>query len=150
MKAAGSPLGIQGGEPNFHYFDNRAQGVGSAATGDFATAPVNQGVTINGEMSDDEMLAQKVKTRLTQESTGTHGIMMHKLAQNVQVSAQDGEVTLTGTVSSEAYKDLIGIRAREIAGVERVNNQITVTPEADSGGVIRGSDLEDVTNELQR
>lgn len=151
MKKPGSPLGTAGGEPNFHYQDNRAHGVGSATSGDFATAPVNRNVDISGESGQSD-LAQQVKGRLTRESTGTHGLMRHEVARNIQVSANnDGDVTLTGTVPSEKDKQMIEIRTREIAGVKRVNNQLTVTPEADAAhrDATRGSDLEDVTNELQ-
>ncbi|MGZ8900440.1 MAG: BON domain-containing protein, partial [Limisphaerales bacterium] len=146
MKKPGSPLGVAGGEPNFHYQDNRAHGVGSATSGDFATAPVNQNIEIG--KSD---LAQKVKGRLTRESTGTHGLMRHGVARNIQVSAQGHDVTLTGTVPSQKDKEMIEIRTREIAGVHRVNNQLIVTPEAEAAhrNVTRGSDLEDVTSEIQ-
>ncbi|MGZ8940397.1 MAG: BON domain-containing protein, partial [Limisphaerales bacterium] len=147
MKKPGSPLGVAGGEPNFHYQDNRAHGVGSATSGEFATAPVNQNIEIGGQ-SD---LAQKVKGRLTRESTGTHGLMRHGVARNIQVSAQGNDVTLTGTVPSQKDKEMIEIRTREIAGVHRVNNQLIVTPEAEAAhrNVTRGSDLEDVTSEIQ-
>ncbi len=145
MHRAGSPLGTAGGEPNFLYEDNRAHGVGSNATGDFANAPVNKGVIVS-----DDQLAQRVKARLTSESTGTYGLMSSEVARNIQVSGKDGEITLTGTVPSEKHKDLIEIRAREISGVRQVNNQLTVTPEADAAvRDLRGSDLEDVTDELQ-
>ena len=145
MRRAGSPLGTAGGEPNFLYEDNRAHGVGSTATGDFANAPVNQGAVVS-----DEQLAQRVKSRLTTESTGTHGVVSSEVARNIQVSGKNGEITLTGTVPSEKHKDLIEIQAREISGVRHVNNQLMVTPEADAAvRDLRGSDLEDVTNELQ-
>ena len=145
MRRAGSPLGTAGGEPNFLYEDNRAHGVGSTATGDFANAPVNQGAGVS-----DEQLAQRVKSRLTTESTQTHGVVSSEVARNIHVSGKNGEITLTGTVPSEKHKDLIEIQAREISGVRHVNNQLMVTPEADAAvRDLRGSDLEDVTNELQ-
>jgi hypothetical protein len=146
MNRAGSPLGTAGGEPEFLYRDNRAHGVGTATSGDFANAPVNQGAVVS-----DDQLAQRVEARLTSESTGTHGLMSSEVARNIQVSAESGEITLTGTVPSEKHKDLIEIRAREMSGVRNVNNELTVTPEADAAhrDLSRGSDLEDVTNELQ-
>ncbi len=146
MNRAGSPLGTAGGEPNFLYRDNRAHGVGSVTSGDFANAPVNQGALVT-----NDQLAQRVKARLTSESTGTHGLMSSEVARNIQVSAMNGEITLTGTVPSEKHKDLIEVRAREISGVRSVNNELMVTPEADAAArdISRGSDLEDVTSELQ-
>ncbi|HEX7863248.1 MAG TPA: hypothetical protein VF773_23165 [Verrucomicrobiae bacterium] len=58
MKRSGSPLGLSGGEPNFLNSDNRARGVGSAASGDFATSPVNSGVELD---ADDELEDRDVK-----------------------------------------------------------------------------------------
>lgn len=148
MNKAGSPLGTTGGEPNFLYQDNRALGIGSAASGDFATSPVNQGVNIQ---DNDEQLARKVKAMLTQEATGTYGLMSHQIARNVKVSANDGEITLTGTVPTEQDKSVLGIRAGEVSGVTKVNNQLAVASIQGTRheDVPRGSDLEDLTNELQ-
>ena len=146
MRKPGSPLGISGGEPNFLYENNRAHGVGSAASGEFAESPVNSKI----ELSEGG-LAERVKATLTRESTGTHGLMRNEVARNIQVSADNGEVTLTGTVPTQKDKDMIEVRAREIAGVRSVDNQLTVTPAADATyrEEIRGSDLEDVTSDLQ-
>ena len=148
LKKSGSPLGTSGNEPNFLVEDNRARGVGSAASGDFASSPVNQRVDL--KMSDDQ-LEQKVKATLTRESTGTHGLMMHQVARNIQVAADQGEITLTGTVPSEHYKDMVEVHAKEVAGVKSVKNELSVAPEADPAEreIIRGSDLEDRTSELQ-
>jgi hypothetical protein len=148
LNNTGSPLGTSGNEPNFLYEDNRAQGVGSAASGEFARSPVNQGAELEADRGD---LAAQVKQRLTQESTGKHGLMTHQVARNVQVSAEGGEITLKGTVPSEKDKNMIEVRAREIRGVTKVNNQLIVAPEADVDGreISRGSDLEDVTSGLQ-
>jgi hypothetical protein len=146
MHKPGSPLGTAGGEPNFLYKDNRAHGVGSATSGDFANAPVNQNI----ELSNDD-LAQRVKGTLTRESTGTQGLMRHEVARNIQVTAKDGEVTLTGTVLTQKDKDMLEVRAREIAGVKSVKNELSVTPDAEPSfrDATRGSDLEDVTSQLQ-
>jgi hypothetical protein len=148
LDEAGSPLGTSGREPNFLYQDNRAHGVGSATSGEFATSPVNQGV---GVQSGDEQLARQVKARLVQESTGTHRLMMHQAAKDVQVTSKDGELTLTGTVPSEQTKDMVEVRAREVDGVKRVQNNLMVAAEAErfERGISRGSDLEDVTRDLQ-
>ena len=107
------------------YLNNRARGVGSLATGEFS-APAR---TESSRSMSDQDLAREVKGTLTRESTGTHG---YELARNVQVSAENGEVTLKGTVPSEKDKQIIEIRAAEMPGVNRVNNELTVTPEADA------------------
>jgi len=146
MHKSGSPLGTAAGEPNFLYRDNRAHGVGSATSGDFATAPVNQNIELN---SQD--LSQRVKGTLTRESSGTQGLLRQEVARNVQVTAEDGVVTLTGTVPSQKDKDMLEIRAREISGVKNVKNELTVSAAAEPSfrDATRGSDLEDVTDQLQ-
>jgi hypothetical protein len=46
---------------------------------------------------------------------------------------------------------MLEIRALEISGVQRVNNQLSVTPDADPANrdLRIGHDLEDVTDQLQ-
>jgi len=129
LNSSGSPLGTPGGEPNFLYQDNRALGVGSAATGEFASSPVNQGASVQ---MDDDQLASSVKGTLTRESSGTDTLLSAGVARNLEVSAEDGEVTLTGAVPSERDKALVEARVREIPGVQRVKNMLTVTPESNA------------------
>ena len=110
--------------PTYLFRDNRAQGVGSAASGEFAAHHATQGSQASG--GD---LAQRVKSRLTEESTGTHGMMPHDVARNVQVSSDgSGKIILKGTVSSERNKQMIEVRAREMQGVQDVENQLSVSP----------------------
>jgi osmotically-inducible protein OsmY len=54
-------------------------------------------------------------------------------AYNVKAEVNGGIVTLTGTVATEAQKARAGQLAR-VAGVTRVDNQITVDPEASTRG----------------
>jgi hypothetical protein len=133
------------GEPRFQ--NNRARGVGSAATGEFGVAHSRN--PLSDVQSND--LAERVKAQLTRESTGTHGLMRHQVARNIEVTAQNGEVTLKGSVPSERDRKMIEARAAEISGVKRVHNQITVNPSAEPAnrnlGI--GHDLEDRTSELQ-
>ena len=110
----------QENDPGSIYLNNRARGVGSLATGEFG-GPAR---TELGRSMSDQDLAREVKGTLTRESTGTHG---YELARNVQVSAENGEVTLKGTVPSEKDKQIIEIRASQMPGVNRVKNELTVT-----------------------
>jgi len=135
----------QGTVPEYNgtylFENNRAQGVGSSATGE-------SGLT-RSERNDS--LARRVKATLTQESTGTIGPTRSDVARNIQVSNHGSTVILKGTVSSQKDKDLIEIRAREISGVERVDNQLTVAPQSDSAvrDLRIGHDLEDKTDSLR-
>jgi len=137
--------------------NSRAQGVGSAATGEFGVA--NSG-NLNAESStsnssnsaqmSDSDLAQKVKTDLVKGSTGTVGVSRTE-AKKIQVSAKDGVITLKGTVPSEKDKQLVEIRAMQFRGVKRVQNDLTVSAQAtpasrDTGN---GRDLENRTDSLQ-
>jgi hypothetical protein len=124
--------------------NNRAQGVGSAATGELGIA--------NGEqvpLADDQLAAQ-VKSMIMRETTGTEGITAREFARQVQVTSHNGDITLKGTVPSQKAKDSLEIRAREIAGVHRVDNQLTVGAQAESpiSDLNSGRDLEDTTSQL--
>jgi len=49
-------------------------------------------------------------------------------AQNVKIITADGKVTLRGPVKTQAEKDEIEKIAHEVAGKDKVDNQIEVTP----------------------
>jgi osmotically-inducible protein OsmY len=148
-------VGVTSNEPEWLFENNRAQGVGSAATGEFGVAtsrdPLAPAHRLEAGSSADQQLEGKVKRRLVMESTGTHGLMRHEVSRNVEVSAKNGIVTLKGSVPSENDREMIEIRASEISGVKKVDNQIVVTPAADPANrdLGQGSDLEDRTDRLQ-
>lgn len=127
--------------------NNRAQGIGSAATGQIGVSSSDPG--LKSSKSDDD-LAEKVKSILVGETTGTGGVTQREVARNVKVTSHNGTVVLRGTVPDEKAKDVLDIRVREIAGVRRVDNQLTVQPAANSPtqdlGV--GRNLEDTTDQL--
>jgi len=124
--------------------NNRAQGVGSAATGELGIA---NGTEV--PLADDQLAAQ-VKSMIMRETTGTEGITAREFAREVQVTSRNGDITLKGTVPSQKAKDSLEIRAREIAGVHHVDNQLTVSPQAQSPirDLNSGRDLEDTTSQL--
>lgn len=68
----------------------------------------------------DRALAQRVEDSLRQNSS------LASAAQNVQVQAKNGEVTLSGSVNNEQEKANIAATAQKVAGVSKVNNQIEV------------------------
>ncbi len=131
-----------------HFRNNRAQGVGSAASGELGSAHSTASETQN---MTDSQLAEKVKGTLTREESGTSGVTQREITRNVQVTSLDGTVVLKGTVPSQKAKDVLELRAREIAGVRKVDNQLTVTSEANPS--IRdlniGRNLEDSTDQVQ-
>ena len=112
------------------YRSNPAHGVGSLTAPNTA-AGVAATTEIGQEQLSGQSLAGRVKKRLALESTGTHGVMRHQVVRNVEVSAEGGVVTLTGTVPSQQDKDILSIRAREVPGVEEVKNELKVDPSTD-------------------
>lgn len=99
--------------------------------------------------SSETDLADKVKSILSRESTGIFGMTREEVDKNVQVTSHGGTVVLNGIVPSRKDKDMLEIRAREIAGVHKVDNQLTVSQRASVRDFERGRDLEDTTDQLR-
>jgi osmotically-inducible protein OsmY len=53
-------------------------------------------------------------------------------ADQIEVGVKDGIVTLRGTATSQAQKDLTTAYARDVNGVNDVNNEMTVSKTADN------------------
>lgn len=147
-----SQVGITSDWENWQFKNNRAQGVGSAATGEFGVANSNgSGLSAASGMNDTQ-LAQKVKSTIVKESTGITDATRTE-AKGIQVSANNGQVTLRGTVASERDKKAMELQASQISGVKRVDNQLKVSnPHSASdkaGDFSSGRNLEDSTDQLQ-
>jgi hyperosmotically inducible protein len=50
-------------------------------------------------------------------------------AHNVKIITQDGQVTLKGPVRSESEKQTIETKATEVAGANKVTNELNVKPQ---------------------
>lgn len=142
-------VGVTGNEPEWLFKNNRAQGVGSAATGEFGVAHSRDPLAQNGEL--DKQLEQRVKRGFLLESPGLRSVMSHDVARNIEVSARNGVVTLKGSVPTESDRKLAEIRAAETAGVKRVDNQLSIAPAADpvNREIGTGHDLENRIDLLQ-
>ena len=68
----------------------------------------------------DRTLAQRVEETLRQDAA------MASAARNVQVHANNGQVTLMGSVSSQQEKMDLGSKAQQVTGVAQVDNKLTV------------------------
>jgi len=68
----------------------------------------------------DRALAQRVEETLRQDT----GIA--SAAQNIQVHANNGQVTLKGSVGSQQEKMDLASKAQQVTGVAQVDNQLTV------------------------
>lgn len=74
------------------------------------------------ENKGDRTLAQQVrKAVMSDKALSTYG-------HNVKIISQNGTVTLRGPVRTEEEKAAIEAKAKEVAGVTAVNNELTVAP----------------------
>jgi hyperosmotically inducible protein len=72
---------------------------------------------------DDLALTQKVRQAVMKDGS------LSMNAKNVKIIVQDGKITLKGPVDSQQEKDTIGTDAGEIAGKDKVDNQLEVKAE---------------------
>ena len=72
------------------------------------------------ENKSDRELARQVRRALVQDKT------LSTYAHNVKVVAQNGMVTLKGPVHSDQEKQAVEAKAAEIAGADKITNQIEV------------------------
>jgi hyperosmotically inducible periplasmic protein len=95
-------------------------------------APDNSAVNVRdrdpGAMTAGVQSNAKSDVELTREIRRAvvkdHSLSM--LAHNVKIVADNGSVTLRGPVNSEEEKAAIASKAQEIAGADKVDNQIEV------------------------
>ncbi len=69
----------------------------------------------------DRDLTQKIRKSVVSDKS------LSVAAHNVHIAAQDGAVTLTGTVKSDDEKKAVEDKATEIAGAGKVTSQLTVS-----------------------
>ena len=73
-------------------------------------------------------------TPATSQARAAGGIRPESL-RNVQISANNGAITLGGTVGSEAERRLLENRVRRMTGVSTIQNNLRVSG---AGGQLRG------------
>src|ERR1700730_1053246 len=69
---------------------------------------------------DDLALTQKIRQAVIKDGS------LSMNAKNVKIIVQDGKITLKGPVDSQQEKDTIAAKAGEIAGKDKVENQLEV------------------------
>ena len=72
---------------------------------------------------DDLALTQKIRQAVMKDGS------LSMNAKNIKIIAQDGKITLKGPVDSQQEKDTIAAKAGEIAGKDKVENQLEVKAE---------------------
>ncbi len=71
---------------------------------------------------EDRELTQQIRKSIVEDKS------LSTYAHNVKIISQNGTVTLRGPVRSDDEKAAIEAKAKSIAGVTEVNNELTVTP----------------------
>jgi osmotically-inducible protein OsmY len=107
------------------------------AASDSAQAPAGDNTKMNQQdRNDNATTAQQQKENPSDRELTQHvrqAIMQDKslstYAHNVKVISRNGTVTLKGPVRSEDEKQAIEAKANEVAGKDRIVNDLTVTPE---------------------
>jgi hyperosmotically inducible periplasmic protein len=84
--------------------------------GDATKTPGDQ-----AENEADRTITQNIRQAITSDDS------LSTNAQNVKIISNDGNVTLRGPVKSEKEKQEIEAKAKQVAGVKRVDNQLEVT-----------------------
>ena len=74
------------------------------------------------ESQPDREVARKIRRSIVQDKT------LSSYAHNVKVIAQNGMVTLKGPVLSDEEKNAVEAKAAEVAGADKVTNQLEVKP----------------------
>ncbi len=72
---------------------------------------------------DDLALTQKIRQEVVKDGS------LSMNAKNIKIIVRDGKVMLRGPVDSRQEKDTIATKAGEIAGKEKVDNQLEVKAE---------------------
>ena len=83
----------------------------------------DKGVTASDQPENDadRKIIQEVRQALTSDNS------LSTSAQNVTVVSNNGKVTLKGSVKDDSEKQKIANKATQVAGVNNVDNQLTVT-----------------------
>jgi hyperosmotically inducible protein len=107
------------------------------ASSDGMQAPAGDNTKMNqGDRDSNSTTAEQQKDNISDRQLTQHvrqALMQDKslstYAHNVKVVSQNGTVTLKGPVRSDDEKQAIEAKAAEVAGKDKVVNEITVVPE---------------------
>lgn len=111
----------------------QSQGSGDGKSSSTATAPDNTGrnerdrggdTKTPGDQAENEAdrtITQNIRRAITSDDK------FSTYAENIKIITADGTVTLRGPVKNEDEKKEIEAKAKQVAGVKRVDNQLEVT-----------------------
>jgi hyperosmotically inducible protein len=85
-----------------------------------ANKDIGQTAEQQKETKEDRLLSQQIRKAVVSDKS------LSTYAHNVKIISQNGTVTLRGPVRSEDEKAAIEAKAKEVAGVTAVTNELTV------------------------
>ena len=96
----------------------------------FQTQPDNSRVNKETGQTADQQAMNKADRQLTQQirKAIVDDKSLSTYAHNVKIISQNGSVTLRGPVRDEDEKAAVEAKAKSIAGVSAVDNELTVAP----------------------
>ena len=107
------------GRPDATNGANGSAGGGNASSGGASVGTTAAGAASNaGVAIEDSVITTKLKTAILADTT--------LKGSDISVETRNGEVLLTGSVTSDAQKDHTAKIARALSGVKNVNNKLTI------------------------
>lgn len=103
-------------------------GQSSSVPGD--NTKVNQRDKSASEPTADQQKNNRSDTDITKQirSSITKDKSLSTYAHNIKIITQDGQVTLKGPVRSDDEKKALEAKAAEVAGADKITNQLDVQP----------------------
>jgi len=98
-----------------------AQGTPKSADPTTPPTPTSSSSSKEQAKTDRDTMAKIRKSIVDDKTLSTE-------AHNVTIAAKDGKVSLKGKVTSEAERDAVVAKAKDVAGAENVTDNLTVSP----------------------
>jgi osmotically-inducible protein OsmY len=87
---------------------------------DAQTPPPDKKTAATSQSKSDRELTAKIRKALVDDKT------LSARAHNITIVTKDGNVTLRGNVDSDAERDAVLAKAKEVAGSANITNDLTV------------------------
>jgi hyperosmotically inducible protein len=107
--------------------DGGRQSANPAATADKKQSPTDRPADTGKTASDqpenetDRKIAQQIRQKVVEDNS------LSTTAHNVTIVSENGNVTLRGSVKDQSEKEKVAAAAKQVAGVNKVDNQLQVS-----------------------
>lgn len=129
----GTPSGMTGSSGTHSGSSGTSGMTGSGTAGGMSSSPTGSMSKDMANTDADKRLNSQIRQSLNADTTLTGA------GRDIQLNTQDGQVTLQGSVGSEAEKNQIEQKVKQMTNVESVRNQLRVTNNAGSSSSMSGS-----------